>query len=119
MAPPNIKIQHKRAKQWRAPRRRVDWACGCLTLIQLNYSHGFMHRGISNCVSFPQWCLYLGPPKSLVHQDNGGRRDIPRVDEGGINNRVQPKRSESVESSLVLDLFEGWDDIDTFDLWMD
>ncbi|KAJ1405813.1 Geminivirus AL2 coat protein, MSV type [Sesbania bispinosa] len=117
MAPPNIKIQHQRAKQRRAPqRRRVDWTCECSTLIQINCSHGFMHRGVTKCVSFPQWRLYLAPPKSFVHQDDRSRRDIPRVDEGGVNNQVQPQRSESIEFSQVLDLFEGLDNIDTFNL---
>ncbi|KAJ1442126.1 Geminivirus AL2 coat protein, MSV type [Sesbania bispinosa] len=108
-------------KRRRPRRRRVDWTCGCSALIQLSCNDGFTHRGITNCPTFPQWRLYLAPQKSSSHTNNGSNRTTRPLgsDENNISNQVQPQSEEGVQSSQMLDIFEGLDDLDSIDFWLE
>ncbi|KAJ1440937.1 Geminivirus AL2 coat protein, MSV type [Sesbania bispinosa] len=84
-------------------------------------NNGLTHRGITNCSTFQQWHLYLAPQKSSSHTNSGSIRTArPHgPNENDISNQVQPQSEEGAQSSQMLDLFEGLDDLDAIDFCLE
>ncbi|KAJ1383093.1 Geminivirus AL2 coat protein, MSV type [Sesbania bispinosa] len=64
---------------------------------------------------------YLAPQKSFSHTNSGSIRTArPHgPNENDISNQVQPQSEEGAQSSQMLDLFEGLDDLDAIDFCLE